>query len=58
MDDTLTQLRIAEANLAQMSSALEKARFEIGPRGEENPEIQAVLNKRAQARLSLEYTDL
>ncbi|MGR6748490.1 HlyD family secretion protein [Aeromonas veronii] len=58
MDDSLTQLQTAEANLAQTVSALEKARFEIGPRGEENPEIQAVLNKRAQARLNLEHTEL
>lgn len=58
MDDTLTQLKTAEANLAQTTSALEKARFENGPRGEENPEIQTVLNRRAQARLNLEYTDL
>lgn len=58
MDDSLTQLQTAEANLAQTVSALEKARFEVGPRGEDNPEIQAVLNKRAQARLNLEHTDL
>lgn len=58
MDDSLAELQTAEANLAQTISALEKARYEIGPRGEENPEIQAVLNKRKQAALNLGYTEL
>lgn len=58
MDDSLTKLKTAEASLAQALSALEKARYESGPRGENNPEIQAVLNKREQAKLNLEYTEL
>ncbi|EAV2981192.1 HlyD family secretion protein [Citrobacter freundii] len=58
MDDSLTQLQTAEASLAQATSSLAKASFEIGPRGENNPEIQAILNKRAQARLNLEHTEL
>ena len=58
MDDSLAELQAAEANLLQATSTLEKARFEIGPRGENNPEIQAVLNKKKQAMLDLTYAEI
>lgn len=58
MDDSVAELQAAEANLLQATSTLEKARFEIGPRGESNPEIQAVLNKQKQAMLDLAYTEI
>lgn len=58
MDDLIAELQTAEANLAQASSALEKAKQEFGPRGEENPEIQTVLNKLEQSLLNLNHTKL
>ncbi|MBP2701345.1 HlyD family secretion protein [Photobacterium lucens] len=56
MDNVVADLQIAEANLAQATSALKKAQEEFGPRDENNPEIQAVLNKLEQAQLNLNHT--
>ncbi|HDY7775270.1 TPA: HlyD family secretion protein [Vibrio vulnificus] len=58
MDNMVAELDTAEANLAQASSVLEKAKQEFGPRGKENPEIQAVLNRLEQALLNLNHTKL
>ncbi|ENM5779200.1 HlyD family secretion protein [Vibrio mimicus] len=58
MDDSEAELQSAEANLAQATSALEKAQQEFGPRGEDNPEIQTVLNRLEQALLNLAHTEV
>ncbi|MGR5231752.1 HlyD family secretion protein [Vibrio rotiferianus] len=58
MDNIVADLETAQANLAQASSTLEKAKQEFGPRDEDNPEIQGVLNKLEQALLDLNHTKL
>lgn len=58
MDDSEAELQSAEANLAQATSALEKAQQEVGPRSKDNPEIQTALNRLEQALLNLAHTDI
>lgn len=58
MDNIIAELETAQAGLTQATSALEKAKQEFGPRGIENPEIQAVLNRKEQALLNLNHTKL
>lgn len=58
LDDSNASLETAEANLAQATAALRKARQELGPEGINNPQIQSALNKLEQATLNLSYTEL
>lgn len=58
LDDSQSSLDTALANLAQMTAALEKARQQLGPQGENNPQIQTALNNLEQALLNLSYTNI
>lgn len=58
MDNILAELETAQAGLAQASASLEKAKQQFGPRGIDNPEIQAMLNRQEQALLNLNHTKL
>ncbi|WP_371185483.1 HlyD family secretion protein [Thalassotalea maritima] len=58
MDDAVTELETAQANLEQNKSALEKAKQQSGPRDKDNPAIQVGLTKLDQALLNLSNTKL
>ncbi|WP_054780441.1 HlyD family secretion protein [Enterovibrio paralichthyis] len=58
LDDSNAALETAQANLAQATASLLKAKEALGPEGTNNPAIQSALNKLDQATLNLSYTEL
>ncbi|MBY6223358.1 HlyD family secretion protein [Ferrimonas balearica] len=58
LDDSLADVQSAEAQLAQATANLEKAKQALGPIGENNPQLKSALNQLDQALLNLSYTTL
>ncbi len=58
LDDSLADVQSAEAQLAQATAALEKAKQALGPIGENNPQLKSALSDLDQALLNLSYTTL
>ncbi|MBY5920440.1 HlyD family secretion protein [Ferrimonas balearica] len=58
LDDSLAEVQSAEAQLAQATANLEKAKQALGPIGENNPQLKSALNQLDQALLNLSYTTL
>lgn len=57
-DDARGELAEAVANLANAEADLERAKQQLGEKGQENPKIQRALAALAEAELNLEWTEL
>ncbi|WP_407333527.1 HlyD family secretion protein [Enterovibrio sp. 27052020O] len=58
LDDSLSALNTARANLAEAIAALARAQEALGPKGENNPQVKSALNRLDKALLDLSYTDI
>ncbi|MGS0691561.1 HlyD family secretion protein [Shewanella sp. 30m-9] len=58
LDDSQDQLKDAEAMVVQAKAALERSKKALGPKGENNPQLQSALNQLHQALLEESYCHL
>lgn len=57
-DQATAQLKEAEASVQQATSELERARQNLGPRGQDNPQLREAMAVLQQARLNLVRTQI
>ncbi|WP_299351958.1 efflux RND transporter periplasmic adaptor subunit [uncultured Shimia sp.] len=57
-DDARAQLTAAESALASAEAGLERAKQQLGPRGEDNPVVKKALAALADAELKLSWTEI